>query len=347
MTRRSFYLRGIVEGYYGRTWRHEERLQMLDLASDLGLNAFLYCPKSDPYLRKHWQQPWPEQALHQKQELAQRAAAGGIDFGVGLSPYALYQSYGPGERTRLQTKIAELNSLGAPLLAILFDDMPGDLADLAERQAAIVEDVMLWTTAERILVCPTYYSQDPVLEQYFGRMPDTYWSQLGRLLPPAVDLFWTGPRVCSEQISCADAAWAEEQLGRPVTLWDNYPVNDGAKRSRHLYLDALPGRESGLELRLRGHFCNPMNQPLLSWCGMRGLVPGVGRDWLAKVLGQATLSLLERDGALFQERGLDGMSQGERTSLALEYAALGSAGGAEVAAWLRGEYAFDPACLTD
>ena len=35
------------------------------------------------------------------------------------------------------------------------------------------------------------------------------------------------------------------------------------------------------------------------------------------------------------------------SELALEYAELPGEAAAEVGGWLRGEYAFDPACLTD
>ena len=44
-----------------------------------------------------------------------------------------------------------------------------DLDLLAQRQADIVADVCRWLPGVRILVCPTYYSFDPVLEKYFGK----------------------------------------------------------------------------------------------------------------------------------------------------------------------------------
>ena len=113
--------------------------------------------------------------------------------------------------------------------------MPGDLQSLATRQAEIVADVCHWLPGVHVLVCPTYYSFDPVLEKYFGRMPLDYWSQLGRELPQDVGIFWTGNKVCSEAITVSDIEAIVQRLQRPVILWDNYPVNDGAVRSNFLY----------------------------------------------------------------------------------------------------------------
>ncbi|MEZ5573148.1 MAG: hypothetical protein R3E64_14155 [Halioglobus sp.] len=82
-----------------------------------------------------------------------------------------------------------LAELSLPVMAILFDDMPGDLESLASRQAEIVGDVCQWLPEIRVLMCPTYYSFDPILEKFFGTMPANYWPQLGRELPDGVDIF--------------------------------------------------------------------------------------------------------------------------------------------------------------
>lgn len=325
-----------------------------DYLGQLGLNSYIYAPKADARLRKQWQQHWPQREWQALEALAGHFARAGIQFGLGLSPFALYAEYGGRERKQLHARIDQLNALDAPLLAILFDDMPGDQADLAGRQADIVADVCAWTSAERVIVCPTYYSFDPVLEQYFGRRPDNYWAQLGQLLAPEVDIFWTGNRVCSDAISAADLQRARDALNRPLVLWDNYPVNDGALRSKHLYLDPLHAREPAPAGVLHGHFCNPMLQArcsLPALAGLATLYPGSGvqqiTPWLQRVLGEATWQLLQRDRVLFRDAGLDGLSTEQRLSLQAEYAALDTPAAAEIVGWLRGDDRFDPACLTD
>lgn len=345
---------GIIEGFYGRCWSREARLAWVGFLGRLGLNSYIYAPKADPWLRRQWQDDWPEAEWRALGELAGRCAGQGVSFGVGLSPFALYRDYGAAQQRRLRDRIGRINELGAPLLAILFDDMPGDCPDLARRQAAIIADVRAASRARHLFVCPTYYSFDPVLERHFGSRPPGYWAELGERLPDAVELFWTGPRVCSPALSQSDQAQAAQALGRPVVLWDNYPVNDGAQRSSQLYLDPLPAREAAPPTITRGHFCNPMNQ---AWCSLPG-VAGLARLYgtlgegdlealLAELLGDAVYRRLQQHAALFREQGLAGMPGDLRNQLADEYRQLPGPAAAEVVEWLEGGYAFDPACLTD
>jgi len=344
---------GIIEGFYGRPWPHSARLQYASYLKQLGLDSYIYCPKSDPFLRKRWQEPWPDQTRGELEELAETYANAGISWGVGLSPFALYRNYSAEQRKALRSKIEQLCSMGMSTLAILFDDMPGEFSQLASRQADILTDVCEWASPMKILVCPTYYSFDPVLEKYFGEKPADYWRQLGDELPTAVDVFWTGNKVCSDTITDADIDRIEGELGRPVTLWDNYPVNDGALRSNFLYSTALPGRSDRLPAKVSGHYCNPMNQPLLSLMALTGLSTLYGRGepgitlWLEQLYGRESYQYLMRDREEFEQRGLTGMGPQRCEELAQLYGSLPGPAAKEVADWLRGEYTFDPACLTD
>jgi hyaluronoglucosaminidase len=351
MRDQSEFLSGVIEGFYGQAWPFETRRAYASYLAQLGLNTSLYCPKSDVYLRKRWQQHWPARQWQQLQELSAAYRRSEVQWGVGLSPFALYRDYSRAPREQLRRKVAQLAQLEAPLLAILFDDMPGDLDALASRQAEIVADVVSWLPGVRILACPTYYSFDPVLEQYFGRMPTDYWPQLGREMPGEVDIFWTGNRVCSESIVSADIEAIYQQLGRPVMLWDNYPVNDGAQRSNFLYCSKLSRRESLSTRHLSGHLCNAMNQGLLSLPALTGLadlyaVRAADENWLSAVLGQQTWEQLQRDRGAFEQSGLAGMGEKKCRELAARYDGFADPAAREIAGWLRGEYTFDPACLT-
>lgn len=348
----SEFLRGVIEGFYGRPWSHDTRLAYAGYLAQAGLNTCIYCPKADPFLRKRWQEHWPDNEWRQLLQLSAAYRERGIAWGVGLSPFELYRHYGPVERQQLRYKLQKLVQLEAPLLAILFDDMPGDLDALAARQAEIVADVCHWAPGIRILVCPTYYSFDPVLEKFFGRMPAGYWPQLGRELPDAVDILWTGNQVCSDAIVAGDIEAINQQLGRPVMLWDNYPVNDGATRSNFLYCDKLSRRDPELRQRLTGHLCNPMNQGLLSLPAIAGLSelyggPAMDREWLSQVLGPLTWEQLQCHREMFEHEGRSGMGEQRCRELASRYDELPGTAAREVAGWLRGEYTFDPACLTD
>ena len=347
------FLSGVIEGFYGRPWCVDTRLAYADYLAQMGLNTYLYCPKADPWLRRRWQEAWPAQQWRQLVQLAERCRAAGIHWGVGLSPFELYRDYGAVQRGQLRAKLECIAQLRAPLLAILFDDMPGDLDALAARQAEIVADVCHWLPQVRVLVCPTYYSFVPVLERFFGPRPREYWPQLGRDLPESVDVFWTGNAVCSQSVAASDIAAIRDLLGRTVVLWDNYPVNDGATRSNFLYLEPLSRRDPELRAQLGGHLCNPMNQALLSLPALAGLATLYGRKacsdrWFDDVLGAPTWAQLQVDRELFQRVGLSALEDaGRRGQLARVYARLPGAAAREVAGWLAGEYTFDPQCLTD
>lgn len=341
-------LRGVVEGFYGREWSWASRQSYAAFLSASGLNAYLYCPKGDPFLRKRWREPWPAQTNRSLVELAAAFRGLGLSWGVGLSPYALYADYDAGARQALRQRVSQLDDLGGNILAVLFDDMPGDCADLAARQVEIVGDIRAWSRAEQLLVCPTYYTPDPVLEQHFGPRPGDYWRDLGESLPADIDIFWTGNRVCADSIQPRDLADITAQLKRAPVLWDNYPVNDGARACKYLHLSPLHNRPPALAEAVRGHFCNPMNQAELSKYPLGGLAALYGAA-VASIddLYPAPLAcLLVRDQALFEQRGLDEIEPDQRDALAREYDSVDHPAAREVVGWLRGEYAFDPACLT-
>ena len=56
---------------------------------------------------------------------------------------------------------------------------------------------------------------------------------------------------------------------------------------------------------------------------------------------------LVRDAPHFQTKGLENFTEQECAALIESYAAIDSPLAQEIVAWLRGEYVFDPACLTN
>lgn len=351
MSSDNLFLTGVVEGFYGQAWAHETRLAYADYLALAGLNTYLYCPKSDPILRRRWPDRWPENQWLELKALADAYQQRELYWGVGISPFELYLNYGRRERTQLKDKMAYLGELEAPILAVLFDDMPGDLDSLASRQVEIVEDVQRWLPDVRLLVCPTYYSFDPVLERFFGAMPDNYWCDLGRQLPADVDIFWTGNEVCSKSITAEDIEQIIGALGRNVTLWDNYPVNDGKERCNHLYTTPLAQRSVEILPLLRGHLCNPMNQGTLSLPALSGLSAlygsgGLNHEVLCSVMGKDVWGALLQDAAAFEEDGLMGLGERACADMAAKYRQFEGAAALEIVDWLEGKYAFDPACLT-
>ena len=340
---------GIIEGYYGRPWSHDDRMALIaDLAS-AGYSFFIHAPKADPYLRRRWREDHPDAEQRRLSETAAACAALGVRFGVGLSPYALYVAFDDASKSALARKLDGFAAAGCTDIAILFDDMRGDLPDLAERQAEIMHWIADRARAARLSLCPTYYSDDPVLDRVFGARPANYLEQLGATLDPAIDVFWTGTEVCSREYGRAGLARVAKALRRRPVLWDNYPVNDGPTMSLHLHLRAFTGRSGLSDAEVRGHAINPANQPTLSRIPARTLAEAYRRGedydygdaWLTAaraVLGDDLARLVQRHLYLFQDTGLDRL--GALTpKLRARYAAIDHPAAREIVAWLDGAYA--------
>ena len=339
---------GIIEGYYGRPWSWEARVRVAELLAGHGYGFFLYAPKADAFLRKRWREPHPEEQVSALASFAGKCRTAGLAFGVGLSPFEIYRAFDSEAKAALLDKLAELDSIGVQRLAILFDDMRGDLPDLSTRQAEILHWIGERTRAERLIMCPTYYSDDPALDSFFGTRPDRYLETLGAALDPAIDVFWTGPEVCSRELKPGHVSRVAAQLGRAPLLWDNYPVNDGPRMSPYLYLRAFTGRSASIAPMIAGHAVNPALQPTLSCIPALTLVESYerGEDYdygaafrraAAKVLGETLAAQVERRIVSLQDVGLDNLGE-TATRLRARFADSDNPGAREIVDWLDGAW---------
>ena len=340
---------GIIEGFFGKPWSWQERRDVVGALQPHGYRFYLFAPKADALLRRRWQEPHPEAELAQIAEFAASCRDRGVRFGIGLTPFELHLAPGGEWRSLIRAKLDSLAAIHIDDLAILFDDMRGDIPDLAERQAAIVTEAADHGLASRILCCPSYYSDDPVLDRAFGQRPDGYLESLGRLLDPAIAIMWTGEEVCSREISPGHLARVAGQIGRKPFLWDNYPVNDGPRMSQHLHLRGFTGRPARIAAQISAHGVNPALQPWLSLPPAVTLAMsyaegddyryGAAFDEAASLLfGDALARRLRADLLTFQDRGRDRIGPERTAELRDIYSAFHHPAAAEVIAWLDGAY---------
>lgn len=256
---------GLIEGFYGPVWSDGARLSVLRALAARGYGFYLYAPKGDAFLRERWREPFPADRLNALSRFGRECRKLGVRFGMGISAMEVFRAFdGPAKRA-LSDLLAVCVEAGAQDVAVLFDDMTaGGVSDLALRQAEVVAWVADRVPGLRVFMCPTYYSDDVLLDRQFGVRPDAYLEVLGQQLDAAVEVFWTGPEVCSRELSLAHLRGVALRLGRKPFLWDNYPVNDGARMSDHLHLRAFTGRHWAAAAEVAGHGVNPALQPLLS-----------------------------------------------------------------------------------
>jgi hyaluronoglucosaminidase len=337
---------GVIEGYFGRPWQHDDRKLVMSRLHEWGYAFFHHAPKADAFLRRRWREPHPDAALAELAELSAHGRALGMRFGVGLSPYNLYHDFAGAGRAAFIDKVRSLDAIRIDDLAILFDDTRGDVPDLAAREAEIVHTALAHTRASRVFMCPTYYADDRMLDVVFGERPAGYLQALGRRLDPRVGVYWTGEEICAREFSAGHLARVAEALDRKPTLWDNYPVNDGPRMSRFLHLRGFTGRRPEIAEHAAAHAINPALQPHL------GLIPAATlaasyregpayrymhafRESARALAGAELAAMLEQDLHALQDRGFEQLGD-DRERLRLRYAAVDHPMAAEVVRWLAG-----------
>lgn len=350
--------RGVIEGFYGPEWSWDTRAGYAAFLRESGFGFYLYAPKYDAVLRKRWREDWDAESWKAIQELRATYREAGVAFGVGFTPFGTQSEYDGDARRALAEKIRRLDALDLDIFCLLFDDVPGVPSDLAERQVEITHDALAATRARAFIMCPTYYADDPILDKTTGPRPARYLETLGAALDPSVHVFWTGPRVCSAEYTEEHLADATGRLGRKPFLWDNYPVNDGPRMAKHLYLRAVTGRPQQLTEWSAGLAANPMNEAELSKLPLLTLresfergaryEPDAAFAAAARELwGEALAAALEEDLALFHDAGLDAIDAAAREQLVAKYRRFEGPAAAEVVAWLEGAYLPTPELLAE
>jgi len=347
---------GVIEGYYGTPWSCAARTETMQFLAPHGYRFFLYAPKADAFLRKRWRELHPEEDARALAAFAGACRSAGVRFGVGLSPYEIYRAFDAEAQAALADKLAMLDALGSDDLAILFDDMRGDLPGLAATQVDILHWIGARTKATRLILCPTYYTDDPVLDRVFGARPPDYLRELGATLDRKIEIFWTGEEVCAREFTPGHLQRVADDLRRKPFLWDNYPVNDGPRMCPHLHLRAFTGRSARIGAHIAAHAVNPALQPVLSRIPLLTLAQsyaqgdtyayGAAFDAAAEtVAGPALAAQLRRRLTLFQDSGLERMEAQAVANLLQDFGADPHPAAQEVAAFLRGEYRIAPGMI--
>jgi hyaluronoglucosaminidase len=257
---RTFAVRGVIEGFYGPPWSHEERLDFLKFMADHGMNMFVFSPKDEPLLRYDWAETPDEAWMKSIQELRTRAANLGIRFAIAISPGLSIRYSDQEDRSRLISKLRFFADMGVRDFGLFLDDIPAQLqwprdqqtfTSLAEAHRSLViavHESLSEIAGSSLMICP---------ETYWGSGTEAYLAELSRGLPLEIDIMWTGKSICSATLEVADAITFAETTGRPPLYWDNYPVNDVAM-SHELHLGPYERRDPELYNTSRGIIVNAM-----------------------------------------------------------------------------------------
>jgi hypothetical protein len=263
--------RGVIEGFYGPPYDFDARLDLLRFLPRAGLNTYAYAPKSDPYHRGQWREPYPDEWMDHFALLARTAREVGVRFVFALSPGSGFDPGGDDQAT-LDGKLGVLFDVGVRDFCLLFDDLVASSAAADPHvQVQIVTDALAFLrgrdAAARLCFISHYYAgtadeiradHSPFDGTFAIRSSAAYAAYAA--LPPDVPILWTGPRVFANPLTVADAAAFRDLVGRALVVWDNYPVND-VLLSHELFLGPYREREAGIGEVADGVLLNTMLQP--------------------------------------------------------------------------------------
>ncbi len=257
----KFNIRGIIEGYYGPPWKDEDRKAIFSLLLQYKMNTYFYGPKDDPYHRKLWRVLYPTESLSKLKKLFNRAQVLEIDFFYSIGPGLSIRYSDKRDFELLLEKIKQIHSIGIKNFGFFLDDIPPILQhgvdkkvyeDLVSAHIDIISRLFSYLKTMdseiRLVVCPT---------QYYGKGNEYYISKLGRNLDPLIDIFWTGPEICSRELNLYDASVFRTSTYHKPLYWDNYPVND-LEMSEEMHIGPYLNRDMHLYRCSRGIISNGM-----------------------------------------------------------------------------------------
>jgi hyaluronoglucosaminidase len=259
----DFPIRGVVEGFYGQPWSHQQRMRAIEFFGDFNMNSYFLAPKDDPLQRFNWRSPFAADFLAQAQELSEHGKRHGISFVVCVSPGLSVQYSNPADVDAVAHRYKQLLEIGITHFGLLWDDIswelshPEDISTYPTTAAAqadfsnkVWDQIIAVDDRAQLTLCPMQYS---------GRGNEAYLVDLGQALKSRINIMWTGRQIISEYLDVADAVIFERSALRPALYWDNFPVNDGSLQSS-LFIGPLRGRETGLHKYSAGLLSNPMVQ---------------------------------------------------------------------------------------
>ena len=252
-------IRGIVEGFYGTPWSHENRIDMFEFCGSHGFNAYIYAPKDDPYHRSKWREAYPNEKLKEISNLVQSAKANNVKFIFAVSP-GLDLNYSSEEELQTMiTKLTTMYKLGVRDFAIFFDDIEDKDGGAQAQFLNLIQEkfIKIHEDISPLITVPTEYFRKDMIDDS-GRKP--YTLNFLKTLSPEIIVLYTGEGVVQPELNDEQYKAANDIYERSLGIWWNYPVNDYMEDKLALGpIEKLPKHSS-----IPAIFFNPMKFANLS-----------------------------------------------------------------------------------
>ncbi|HHT23475.1 MAG TPA: hypothetical protein GXZ87_09250 [Bacteroidales bacterium] len=251
--------RGIIEGFYGNPYSHQDRQDLFRFFGENKMNVYIYGPKDDPYhgFGNQWRDPYPADQAARMKELIDVAHENKVNFIWAVHPgnnINWTDDDGDGivdDFVAAKDKFELMYDLGVRSFAVFFDDIGGIGAD-PKNQAKMMnyltdEFVNKKGDVLPLLLCPTQYNQ--------AWTSGDYLDILGTEMDKSVRIMWTGKSVV-RMIDKETMDWINARIKRNAYIWLNYPVTDYV--IDHLLMGPTYGNSKEIASQLSGFAANPM-----------------------------------------------------------------------------------------
>ena len=248
--------RGVVEGFYGEPWSHEDRISLLNYFGENRLNVYIYGPKDDTFHSlPNWRKPYPKAEADKIAELVKISNKNQVDFVWAIHPGQDIK-WNDTDRENIVKKFEMMYQLGVRSFAVFFDDISGIGTD-PTRQAELLNYlhdnfIALKSDCKPLIMCPTEYNKG-----WSNPKPGSYLDILGDKLYPSIEVMWTGNSVISD-ITVEGMNYINKRLKRDAYIWWNFPVSDYVRD--HLLLGRSYGLDTKAEGMMSGFVSNPMDK---------------------------------------------------------------------------------------
>ncbi|MFF0747010.1 beta-N-acetylglucosaminidase domain-containing protein [Streptomyces sp. NPDC004111] len=265
-------VRGMTEGFYGRPWTTEQRLDQIEFMGRTKQNRYLYAPGDDPYRQALWREPYPAAERSGFRVLAEHARRNHVALGWAVAPGQAMCMSDERDVRALLRKVDAMWALGVRVFQLQFQDVSysewhcGQDADVfgSGPEAAAKAHARVASAVARHLAA-RHPGAEPVSmmpTEYYQSGATAYRRALAAELDPRVQVAWTGVGAVPRTISGRELVTTRAAFGHPLITMDNYPVNDYAQD--RIFLGPYTGREPAVANRSAALLSNAMEQPSAS-----------------------------------------------------------------------------------